>query len=215
VTDFLYPFLEGDERDADALLRDLAVSASSKTQTSLDLQSSTIERQGSVLAAAAAAIAARVGNGGRILAFGNGGSATDASGIAALFANPPDGVAIAALDLAADPAVLTALGNDVGFDLVFSRQIIANGGPHDVAIGVSTSGTSRNVVGALEEARRRGMLTIGLAGYNGGAMADAQLDHCLVVRSDSVHRIQEAQAALVFALWSAVQAAMQPGGQDG
>jgi D-sedoheptulose 7-phosphate isomerase len=103
-----------------------------------------------------------------------------------------------ARSLVDDQAIVTALANDVGFELVFSRQLIAHARPGDIAMGFSTSGSSTNVLRAMGEARRRGVLTIGLAGYGGGAMAaSGQLDHCLVVESDSVHRVQEAQAALV------------------
>lgn len=205
MTDFLYPFIEADERDAGALLTDLAASAEAKARDSDALQASTLREQGAAIDAAASAMAERFALGGRLLVFGNGGSSTDAAGVAALFARPPRGAAVATLDLANDPAIVTALGNDVGFELVFSRQVMAHGRSGDVAIGISTSGTSRNVLVALEEAGRRRLLAVGLTGYGGGAMAGAGLDHCLVVHSDSVHRIQEAQAVLAFALWSAVQ----------
>jgi D-sedoheptulose 7-phosphate isomerase len=151
-------------------------------------------------------MAARFQAGGRLFTFGNGGSATDAASIAALFATPPHGRAVPARNLAEDLAVVTALGNDVGFDLVFSRQIIAHGREGDIALGVSTSGGSRNVLIALGEAHARGMLTLGLAGYGGGELARAdEVDHCVVVDSDSVHRIQETQAGLACALWEQVQ----------
>ena len=102
--------------------------------------------------------------------------------------------------------MLTALGNDVGFELVFARQLIAHAAPGDIAIGFSTSGSSRNVLTAFGQARARGLVTIGLAGYDGGEMSSSSdVQHCLVVQSDSVHRIQETQAALGFALWEAVQ----------
>jgi D-sedoheptulose 7-phosphate isomerase len=108
-----------------------------------------------------------------------------------------------------DRAVLTALANDIGFDVVFSRQLIAHARAGDIAVGFSTSGDSRNVLRALDEASRRGLLTIGLAGYEGGGMAASEaVAHCLVVHSDSVHRIQEAQDALVLQLWSVVQQAV-------
>jgi D-sedoheptulose 7-phosphate isomerase len=114
------------------------------------------------------------------------------------------------MSLVDDRAVLTALANDVGFDLVFARQIIAHARPGDIAMGFSTSGDSRNVLSALEEAARRRLLTVGLSGYEGGAMASSDLvDECLVVSSDSVHRIQEAQDALVLELWSVVQRCLQ------
>jgi D-sedoheptulose 7-phosphate isomerase len=102
--------------------------------------------------------------------------------------------------------VLTALANDVGFELVFTRQLIAHAGPDDIAVGISTSGNSRNLLRALEHAARTGLLTLGFAGYDGGDMQRCgALDACFVVESDSVHRIQEVQAALAWRLWSEVQ----------
>jgi D-sedoheptulose 7-phosphate isomerase len=130
----------------------------------------------------------------------------------ALFQDPPGGRPVAALSLVADTTVLTALANDIGFDVVFSRQIMAYGHPEDIVVGFSTSGDSINVLRALEEGARRDLLTVGLCGYDGGAMAGSEaVRHCLVVRSDSVHRIQEAQAALVRELWSTVQRCMDEG----
>jgi D-sedoheptulose 7-phosphate isomerase len=152
-------------------------------------------------------MAERFAAGGRLFAFGNGGSSTDAAATAALFAAPPWGSAQPSRSLVEDTAVLTALGNDVGFDLVFARQLIAHARAQDIALGLSTSGSSRNVLAAFAEARARGLLTIGLAGYDGGEMgASPDVQHRLVVRSESVHRIQEVQASVVFALWSAVEA---------
>jgi D-sedoheptulose 7-phosphate isomerase len=206
VTDFLYPFLDAGERDATTLLDDLARSARAKTATSVDLRRDTLAALDGELGAAAVAMAGRFTSGGRLFAFGNGGSSTDAAGAAALFTRPPAGRPLPARSLVADQAVLTALANDVGYDLVFSRQLIATVGPADIALGLSTSGSSPNLLRAFSEARRLGVLGIGLAGYDGGALADAgTVDHCLVVRSDSVHRIQEAQSAVVFDLWRRVQ----------
>jgi len=206
-TDFLYPFIEGDERDAGSLLLDLARSAAGKHELSLALRTVVMESAGETLAAAAEAMAEAFAADGRLFSFGNGGSATDAASVAALFARPPSGKALPACCLADDPAVLTALANDVGFDLVFSRQLIAHATAGDIAVGISTSGGSRNVLGAFAEARRRGLVTVGLAGYDGGEMAmSADVEHCLVVPSESVHRVQEVQASLAFALWEAVQA---------
>jgi D-sedoheptulose 7-phosphate isomerase len=140
-----------------------------------------------------------------LFAFGNGGSATDAASVAALFATPPHGRPLPARNLAEDPAILTALGNDVGFELVFSRQLIAHARPDDIALGLSTSGGSRNVLTAMREARSRGLLTVGMAGYGGGELARSpDVQHCLIVEADSVHRIQETQDALACALWIAV-----------
>ena len=105
--------------------------------------------------------------------------------------------------------MLTALGNDVGFDVIFSRQIIAHAGAHDIAVAFSTSGSSRDLMAALGEARRRRLLTVGFAGYDGGEMARSDVvDYCFVVRSQSVHRIQESQAILGYHLWAATQQAM-------
>jgi D-sedoheptulose 7-phosphate isomerase len=218
ATDFLYPFIEGDETDSGSLLSDLAASAGGKWSQSTALRAETLARCEEQLRTVAAAIAERFAAGGRLYAFGNGGSATDAEGVAQLYTQPPATTAfgpgsgprpLSARSLAEDQAVLTALSNDIGFDVVFSRQLIAHGRPTDIAMGFSTSGNSENLLVAFAEARKQGMLTVGLSGYDGGRMAaDANLEHCLVVRSDSVHRIQEAQASLTHVLWAYVQEAL-------
>lgn len=209
MTDFLYPFLERDERGPDALLDDLARSARAKAAASDALRVDTLAELAPALDAAAAAMADRFKAGGRLLAFGNGGSSTDAAALVALVTRPPEGRALPALSLAADPAVLTALANDVGYELVFARQLAATGRPGDIALGLSTSGSSANLLRGFAEAARLGLLTVGLAGYGGGTMAaTGTLDHCLVVRSDSVHRIQEVQRAVVFDLWERTQQAL-------
>jgi D-sedoheptulose 7-phosphate isomerase len=220
TTDFLYPFIEGDETDAEDLLEDLARSAEGKWAQSTALRTATLARCEEQLTATAAAMAERFAAGGRLFTFGNGGSATDAEAVAHLYTQPPSGRpgdpapraarALPARSLAEDQAVMTALGNDVGFDLVFSRQLIAHGRRTDIAMGFSTSGNSENLMRAFAEARKQGMLTVGLSGYDGGRMAaeGTPVEQCLVARSDSVHRIQEAQAALNHALWAAVQKAL-------
>jgi D-sedoheptulose 7-phosphate isomerase len=205
-TDFLYPFIEGDETDADSLLADLARSAAAKWGQSQALRTETLGRVAGELDLVASAMAERFAAGGRLFAFGNGGSATDADGVAQLYTSPPWGRALPARSLVEDQAVLTALANDVGFENVFSRQIIAHGRPGDIAMGFSTSGNSENLLVAFTEGRKREMLTVGLSGIDGGRMAvDESVQHCLVVRSQSVHRVQEAQAALTSALWSRIQ----------
>jgi D-sedoheptulose 7-phosphate isomerase len=205
-TGFLYPFIDAEERNAEALGADLVTSARGKFADSRSLRASTLERCAMAVEAAAADMAERFGRGGRLFTFGNGGSATDAQGTAELFRDPPHGRALAAVSLVDDQAVLTALANDVGFDLVFSRQLIAHAGPDDIAVGFSTSGDSVDLLRAFEEADRRGLLTVGVSGYDGGAMAASDaLHHCLVVHSDSVHRIQETQDALMLAVWESVQ----------
>ncbi len=207
MTDFLYPFLDGAEDDPDALLDDLIESARGKAATSTSLRDATLARLDDQVRAAARDIAARIQSGGQVFAFGNGGSSTDAAGLVTLLTRPPTGASLPARSLVDDSAVLTALGNDVGFDLVFSRQLIAHAHPADVAVGFSTSGNSEDLLVAFAQAKERGLLTVGLAGYDGGDMGRAGLDHCLVVDSDSVHRIQETQAALSAALWRSVQEA--------
>ncbi len=127
--------------------------------------------------------------GGRVLAFGNGGSATDAADVAADFGT--------ALDLSASTAILTAIANDIGPDAIFARQVIAYGRAGDVALAFSTSGTSASIVAGLAEARRRGLATVAFVGYDGGAVArDALADHVLIVPSEHIPRIQEVHATL-------------------
>ena len=212
-TAFLYPFIEGDERDAESLLADLATSAEAKWDQSERLRAATLEACRDQIATVAAAMARRFEAGGQLFAFGNGGSATDADELTQLFTRPPSGEALPARSLVADQAVLTALSNDIGFDVVFSRQLEAYGRPGDIAFALSTSGNSENLIRAFSQAARIGMLTVGVSGYDGGRMAASDdLEHCLVVRSDSIHRIQETQAALVHALWAAIQHAYRPEG---
>ena len=140
----------------------------------------------------------RIARGGRLLIFGNGGSATDATDFALdCVLDAPGMRAVPAISLAAEPAVLSAIANDVGAELTFLRQLIAQSRPDDVAFAMSTSGGSKNVVAALEEARKRGLLTVALLGYDGGEIVRRGLaDHAIVVRCDYIPRIQEAQAAI-------------------
>jgi len=212
-TNFLYPFIDAQEDDPKSLLADLAASAQVKAAESLSLRRSTLEANTELIGSAAAEMARRFSSGGRLFTFGNGGSCTDCTTLARLFAQPPVGKPLAAWSLTADQAIMTALGNDVGFELVFARQLIARGKAGDIAIAMSTSGSSPNLMAALKEARRRGMYTVGFAGYDGGAFAKSpDVDACFVVRSQSVHRIQESQALLGYQLWLAVheQMAAQP-----
>jgi D-sedoheptulose 7-phosphate isomerase len=211
-TGFLYPFIESEERDASGLVADLASSARAKMAASRRLRATTLDANAEAVQRAGEAMAERFRLGGRLFTFGNGGSATDAEGTVDLFRKPPHGRALAAMSLVDDRAVLTALANDVGFELVFSRQIIAHARPGDIAMGFSTSGDSANLLKAFEEASKRHLLTVGLCGYEGGEMASGDLvEHCLVVRSDSVHRIQEAQDALALQLWTTVQQCLTEG----
>ena len=205
----LYPFLYAElaeESDSESVLAHVRRSTAEKAAEIVALRARLAEELGGALEAAAAAMAARFTAGGRLFTFGNGGSATD---VAALFLQPPRGRALPALALSNPVAVLTALANDVGFEVVFARQLGALAGRSDIAFGVSTSGGSENVLRAFEEARRRQLLTVGLAGYDGGRMAESGLvDHLFVIPSPSVHRIQEAQTTAYHVLWSLVQSAV-------
>jgi D-sedoheptulose 7-phosphate isomerase len=207
-TNFLYPFIDAQEDNPESLLADLAASAQAKAAESLALRRTTLEANADLLNRAAAEMARRFAAGGRMFTFGNGGSCTDSTTLARLFARPPIGrpeKSLPAWSLTADQAILTALGNDVGFELVFARQLIARAKAGDIAIAMSTSGNSPNLLTALAEARQRGLYTIGFAGYDGGAFANnPNVDACFVVRSQSVHRIQESQALLGYQLWLTV-----------
>lgn len=189
---FLYPFLKGAESDLHGVVSEISRSILQKADDVVALRAASRDPEG--LLETASLIAGRIEKGGKVLAFGNGGSATDAQDLVGdLVAPPGGGTAIRAVSLTNDSAVVTAIGNDIGFDNVFARQVIAHGRPGDVAVAISTSGGSRNVLAALEEARRRGLATVGFAGYGGGRMAEV-CDRCHTVDADYIPRIQEAQA---------------------
>ena len=210
MSGFLYPMLEQSAADTTVLLADLARSAQAKAQQSAQVREVALLTLAPELDRAADAMAAAFVAAGRLLCFGNGGSATDAAGLAALFVSPSTGRPLPARSLAADPAVLTALCNDVGVEVVFARQLLAHGRDGDIALGLSTSGGSRNVLRAFGEGRRAGMLTVGLAGYGGGAMRSCpDLQHCLAVECQSVHRTQESQSAVAYALWQRVHSRLE------
>jgi len=206
----LYPFLYSDTTDLSAVLEQVRASTVAKTAAVLELRRAVAERDGARLEECARQAAARFGAGGRLFAFGNGGSATDAQQLATLFLNPGgDARPLPAFGLANDTSVVTALCNDVGVEVVFARQLAAFGGRNDIAVGLSTSGNSGNLLRAFDEASRRGMLTIGLAGYDGGKMAELDsIDYLFVVPSSSVHRIQEAQTTIYQVLWELTLAAL-------
>jgi D-sedoheptulose 7-phosphate isomerase len=206
----LYPFLYSGRTDVSGVLEQVRQSTAAKAEEILQLRRTVRAADGERLQACAREMAARFAAGGRLLAFGNGGSATDAQQLATLFLYP-GGIArpLPALSLASDASVLTALSNDIGVDVVFARQIAAFGGKADIAVGMSTSGNSDNLLRAFDEASRRGLLTIGIAGYAGGKMAELDsIDYLFVAPSTSVHRIQEAQTTMYNALWELCQAAL-------
>ena len=206
----LYPFLYSGTSDLDAVLEEVRRSTADKAREIVELRNLVLERDRDRMVDCAEEMARRFGAGGRLFAFGNGGSSTDAQDMTTLFLAPPgEARPLPAFSLTSDIAVVTALANDIGFDVVFARQLGAFGRRDDIAVGMSTSGNSVNLVRAFEEASRRGLLTIGLAGYEGGAMAELEtIDHLFVVPSASVHRIQEAQTTVYHVLWELTQAAL-------
>lgn len=198
----LYPFLGERGVDEAAVLEDVRRSTLQKRDDIVALRRATWERHGDDLVRAARIVARAAAAGNKVLAFGNGGSATDASDLVADLAHPPvPGRAIAALDLTRPVATLTAVANDVGFERTFVRSLIAFGDPGDVAVGFSTSGQSGNVIAGLETAKARGLATIGFAGDEGGRMAEPGfLDVCVIAPSAHVPRIQEAHATAYHAM---------------
>ena len=216
----LYPFLYSGTTDLDAVLEQVRQSTVAKAGEITELRRVIGARDGARLMACAADAAARFAAGGRLLAFGNGGSATDAQQLATTFLNPggtdPSGTGrpLPALGLASDTSVVTALCNDIGVDVVFARQIAAFGRRDDIAVGLSTSGNSENLLRAFDEASRRGLLTVGLAGYEGGKMAELDsIDYLFVAPSSSVHRIQEAQTTVYHVLWELIQQSLAAPGE--
>jgi D-sedoheptulose 7-phosphate isomerase len=197
-TGFLYPFLEREETDLDAVLADVEASTRRKAEDVIELRDAI---DTGAIARCAEDVRGRLEHGGHLITFGNGGSSTDAQDLAtdALARGWP------AAALNNDTATITAVGNDVGFDKAFARQLIPLGRAHDVAIAISTSGSSDNLMAGLEEARSRHMLTVGIAGYDGGRMAElGWVDHLFIVDSDYIPRIQEAQATIYHLLLDAI-----------
>jgi D-sedoheptulose 7-phosphate isomerase len=148
--------------------------------------------------------------GGKLLLCGNGGSAADSQHVATELTVrfEADRRALPVIALTTDTSALTAAGNDLGFDLIFARQVAALGRKGDLLIGLTTSGNSPNIVAALEAARERGLATACLTGRDGGAIAARGLaDHCLIVPSDNTARIQEVHILLGHLLCAAIDMA--------
>jgi len=195
---FLYPYLGRQKQDTGTLIAEVAGSILMKAGDDSRLRARMAEGWSEAIWNASTAIAARLAHGGKLILFGNGGSATDANDFALDCVLPPRGFhAVPAVSLAMEPANITAVANDVGTELVFLRQLIAQARPEDVAIGISTSGGSRNIVLAPEEARKRKLLTVALLGYDGGEIGRRGLaDFAIVVPCDYIPRIQEVQASV-------------------
>lgn len=200
----LYPFLGADRDNVKALQQVLLESVRQKADESVAVKQRFFRECTAQVVAAAQALAAGYARGGRLYTMGNGGSSCDSAHIAVEFQHPitTGRPALAARNLADDSAMMSAVGNDVGFQHVFLRQVIALMRAEDALIGVSTSGNSENLLLAFTAAKQLGATTIGLAGGDGGKMRrHADLDHCLVVPSDSIHRVQETHVAIYHILW--------------
>ncbi len=204
----LYPFLHCTPQSPSAMTTALSRAVDAKVTDHATVTSAFFARNGAAIIAAARTIADAYRGGGRLFTMGNGGSSCDAAHLAVEFQHPvtTGRPALTAIDLSADRTMLTAVANDVGFAHVFVRQLIALARPGDCLIGLSTSGNSQNLVRAFQKGREIGLKTIGLAGMSGGEMASLGLDHCLVVETDSIHRIQEVHVTIYHILWDLVHA---------
>jgi D-sedoheptulose 7-phosphate isomerase len=205
-----YPFLfEGGKASVEDVLAQVRHSTLEKCREVIALRRMTLDSSGEQIIAAGQAMARSFANGAILLAFGNGGSATDAQDLVAELLTPPfdDWRPLPAIALTNDIAVVTAVGNDVGFENIYVRQVIAFGRPGDIAFGISTSGNSTNVLLAFEQAKKQGLLTVGLSGYDGGKiMRSAAVDFCINAPSDHIPRIQEAHATAYHALLEVIYA---------
>jgi D-sedoheptulose 7-phosphate isomerase len=199
---FLYPFLGKGQQPLEEVVGEVQASMLQKMQEVNSLRTAAAESEARAISQTAAVVAERLERGGKLITFGNGGSATDANDLAADCVDAPPGMkSIPAVSLSAEPANITAIANDIGTEAIFARQLIAHARSEDVAVGISTSGGSANILAALSEARRRGLLTVGIIGYDGGRIVAERLaDHTIVVRSDYIPRIQEVQASIYHVL---------------
>jgi len=195
---FLYPFLGQQKQETEDVVAQVADSILMKVRDDSALRERMARDGSESIGNAAHAIHQRLQGGGKLIIFGNGGSATDANDWALDCVQPPVGYRpVPAISLAMEPANITAVANDVGVEVIFLRQLIAQARPEDVVIGISTSGGSRNIIMALDEARKRNMLTVALLGYDGGEVLRRDLaEFPIVVHCDYIPRIQEIQASV-------------------
>jgi D-sedoheptulose 7-phosphate isomerase len=202
----LYPFLHARKQDPALMNQALLESVRQKVASHQEVIAQFCAQHAQAIVSAAGAIAQVYRGGGRLYTMGNGGSSCDAAHVAVEFLHPVTAgrPALTAVDLTADRTMLTAVANDVGYANVFVRQIIAQGRAGDGLIGLSTSGGSENLLKAFRKAREMGLVTIGITGMTGGEMATMGLDHCLVVSSSSIHRIQECHVLIYHMLWDLV-----------
>ena len=205
---FLYPFLSSGEQPLERVVEEVQGSMLQKMEEVNGMRAAVAETEAGAISETAVAVVERLRLGGKLIVFGNGGSATDANDLVADCVVPPPGFEpVPAISLSAESPNITAIANDIGSEAIFARQLIAHARPEDVAIGISTSGGSANILAALAEARKRGLLTVGIVGYDGGRIAGEGLaDHAVVVRSDYIPRIQEVQASVYHVLRGLIEA---------
>jgi D-sedoheptulose 7-phosphate isomerase len=199
---FLYPFLSSGEQPLEKVVEEVQGSMLQKVEEVNGMRAAVAETEAGAISEIAVAVVERLRLGGKLIVFGNGGSATDANDLVADCVAPPPGFEpVPAISLSAESPNITAIANDIGSEAIFARQLIAHARPEDVAVGISTSGGSANILAALAEARNRGLLTVGIVGYDGGGIVGEGLaDHAVVVRSDYIPRIQEVQASVYHVL---------------
>jgi len=180
-----------------------------KARESAEVAAKFFDENAAGLEACVRALAERFRQGGRLITMGNGGSACDAAHVAVEFLHPiiEKRKPLQAMALTGDMATMTAIANDTDFARVFIDQLELLARPGDAVLGISTSGASANVNRALARARERGLLTIGFAGRDGGRMPDL-CDYCFVVKTWSIHRVQEVHTILLHLLWDQVHVAL-------
>jgi len=203
----LYPFLHGDSKDSAHENKALLESIRQKAQHSIDIKQQFFADHSQALIDTAKAIADSYRQEGHLFTMGNGGSSCDAAHLAVEFLHPVTAgrPSLPAINLCVDTAMLTAVSNDVGVKHIFVRQLGALARQGDVVVGFSTSGNSANIMAGFEKARALGVTTIGFAGGDGGEMKSSGLvDHCLVVDTDSIHRVQEVHVSCYHILWDLV-----------
>lgn len=207
-SEFLYPFLGGDKQDTSGVVDEVASSILNKAQEDERLRDDVARESADEIAETVRALYKRFQAGGKMILFGNGGSATDANDWALDCVTPPEGYRpLPAISLAHESPNQSAIANDIGAEAIFLRQLIAHAQPEDIAVAISTSGSSKNVVAALKEARERGLLTVALTGYDGGDIAREELaDFPIVVRCDYIPRIQEIHASIYHVIRDMLEA---------
>lgn len=180
-----------------------------KCRESMDQKEKFFDENADKIVRLAEDMAKAFSSGNKLLVMGNGGSACDAQHVAVEFLHPiiEKRRPLPAIAINTDVATMTAIGNDKDFSMVFSDQIRLIGREGDMALGISTSGKSPNVLRGLRAAKEMGMMTISFAGKDGGQMPDVS-DHCFIVPTYSIHRIQETQETLLHIMWDMIHVVM-------